>query len=195
MTKTLYRTLVITSALALVVACSKQKTANDTGVTQQPDAHPAATVPTPANESKAVDFVPKAAASDMFEVQSSQAALKMSKNADIKMFAKMMIDAHTKSTADLKAAITASGQSITPPATLPDDLQKKLDDLKASKDFDKDYVSAQVDGHQAALDLMQRYANDGDVAQIKDFATKTAPVVQDHLTQIKALKDKMDAAK
>jgi hypothetical protein len=42
---------------------------------------------------------------------------------------------------------------------------------------------------------MQTYANNGDVAQIKQFATDTAPVVQDHLTKIKAIKDKMDAAK
>ncbi len=195
MAKALYRTLVVTSALVLVVACSKQKTANDTGVTQQPDANAVTTAPNPVSQPKAPDFVAKAAASDMFEIESSKLALKMSKNADIKDFAKMMIDAHTKSTAALKAAIMASGQAITPPAALPDDLQKKLDDLKASKDFDKDYVSAQVDGHQAALDLMQGYANNGDVPQIKDFATNTAPVVQDHLTKIKAIKDKMDAAK
>jgi putative membrane protein len=195
MAKALYRTLVVTSALVLVVACSKQKTANDTGVAQQPDANAVTTAPNPVSQPKATDFVPKAAASDMFEVESSKLALKMSKNADIKDFAKMMIDAHTKSTAALKAAITASGQAITPPAALPDDMQKKLDDLKASKDFDKDYVSDQIDGHQAALDLMQGYANNGDVAQIKQFAVDTAPVVQDHLTKMKAIKDKMDAAK
>lgn len=156
-----------------------------------PDANPAATVPTPANEAAAPDFVNKAAISDMFEVQSSKLALKRSTNADVKAFAKMMIDAHTKTTAELKAAIKASGQSITPPADLDDAHKSKLDDLTKAdaKDFDKKYMDAQVDGHQATLDLMARYAKDGDVPQIKDFAAKTGPAVQQHLDKAKAIKD------
>jgi putative membrane protein len=198
MSKTLFRTLAVTSMLALsVAACSKEKKAEETGVTQQADANPAATVPTPSNEAAAPDFVTKAAVSDMFEIESSKVALERSKNAEVKAFAKMMIDAHTKSTADLKAAIAASGQTLTPPAALPDDKAKDIADLKAAdpKDFDKKYVAAQVDGHQATLDTVQRYANDGDVPAIKDFAVKLAPAVQEHLTHVKALKDKIDAMK
>jgi putative membrane protein len=195
MAKALYTALAVTSALVLTTACSKQKTANDTGVTQQPNANAVTTAPNPVSQPKATDFVPKAAASDMFEIESSKLALKMSKNADVKAFAKMMIDMHTKSTADLKAAIMASGQAITPPAALPDDMQKKLDDLKASKDFDTDYLKDQADGHQSTLDVVQAYANNGDVPQIKQFAVDLAPVVQDHLTKVKALQDKLNSAK
>ena len=90
-----------------------------------------------------------------------------------------------------QSAIAASGQSISPPAELNDDLKGKLDDLTKAdaKDFDSKYLADQVDGHQKALDLMQRYANDGDVPQIKDFATATAPAVQMHLDKAKGLKD------
>src|SRR5690606_3697148 len=128
-----------------------------------PDANPAATVPTPSNEAAAPDFVAKAAASDMFEIEAAKVAQKRSTNAEVKKFAGEMITAHTKSTADLKKAIADSGASITPPAALPDDLQGKLDDLNKAdaKDFDKNYMDNQVDAHQAALDLLQRYAQDG----------------------------------
>lgn len=154
-----------------------------------PDANPAATIPTPANEAAAPDFVAKAAASDMFEVQAAKLAQTKSSNAEVKKFAAEMIAAHTKSTADLKKAISDSGQAITPPAALPADLQSKLDDLGKSTSFDKDYMNNQVDAHQAALDLMQRYAQDGDVPAIKAFAAATAPVVQTHYDHAKTLRD------
>lgn len=185
------RSMLIVSAVALLAACGQKVDEKAAEPAQQADAHPAATIPTPANEAKAPDFVEKAALGDMFEVQSSQIALKRTKNAEIKAFAKMMVAAHTKTTADLKKAITESGQAITAPADLNDNLKGKLDDLNKAdaKDFDSKYLAAQVDGHQKALDLMQRYANDGDVAQIKAFATATAPAVQMHLDKVKGLKD------
>jgi putative membrane protein len=190
----MYRKLLITgaacAALALA-ACGKKAEDTDMAAQGTPDANPTATVPTPANEAGAPDFVAKAAASDMFEIESSKLALTRTKNADIKAFAQMMIDMHTQTTAGLKKAIADSGQPLTPPAALPADLQSKLDDLsKASDaDFDKAYMDAQVDGHQAALDLMTRYASDGDVPALKDAAAKTAPIVQEHLTKATALRD------
>jgi len=156
-----------------------------------PDANPAATIPTPSNEAKAPDFVAKAAASDMFEIEAARVARKRGAAPDVKRFASDMLDAHNRSTAALKKAIADSGAAITPPAVLPDALQGKLDDLNKAdaKDFDKTYMEGQVDAHQAALDLMQRYAQDGDVPQIKAFAAATAPVVQKHLDMARQIRD------
>ena len=52
------------------------------------------------------DFVTEAAQSDMFEIQSSEAALN-SDNAPIKSFAQKMITDHNKTSAELKAAVGA----------------------------------------------------------------------------------------
>jgi putative membrane protein len=185
------------SALALTATgCTKHQDAATASSeapasSAMPDANPTATVPTPANEAAAPDFVAKAATSDMFEMESSKIAIKRSKNPDVVAFAKMMVEAHTKTTAALKEAIKASGQAIAPPTVLTGHPQDELDGLLKTdiKDFDKKYMDDQVDGHQAALDLMARYAKDGDVAQIKDFAAKTGPAVQMHLDKAKAIKD------
>ncbi|MDQ0464882.1 putative membrane protein [Caulobacter ginsengisoli] len=174
------------AVLALsAAACSKKPE------TATPDANPAATVPTPANEAAAPDFATKAAISDMFEIAASKVALERSTNKEVKAFAQMMIDAHTASTADLKAAIAASGLTIPLPEALPQDKADAVADLQKAdaKDFDKKFMDAQVDGHQAALDLMGRYGQDGTVQAIKDFALKTGPVVQTHLDKAKAIKD------
>jgi putative membrane protein len=182
------------AALSLA-ACNKPKETEGAATPAEqaatPDANPAATIPTPSNEAAAPDFVAKAAASDMFEIQAAKLAQTRSNNADVKKFAAMMITDHTKSTAALKKAIADSGQAITPPAVLPDDLKDKLDDLNKAdaKDFDANYMDNQVDAHQAALDLLQRYAQDGDVVQIKVFASETAPVVQRHLDEARRIRD------
>src|SRR5689334_8396239 len=167
----LKRTMIAVSCLALLAACGKKAddvATNAAGneVAQQPDAHPAATIPTPANEAKAPDFVTKAAMSDMYEVAAAKIAQKRSTNAEVKKFAAEMIKAHTKTTADLKKAIAASGAAVTPPADMDDHSKDNLGKLEKAdaKDFDKKYMNDQVDAHQGALDLMQRYANDGDVA-------------------------------
>ncbi|MCI3179622.1 DUF305 domain-containing protein [Caulobacter sp. CCUG 60055] len=183
-------------ALSLAACGKKAETSNpaDGGApqaAQQPDANPAATIPTPSNEAAAPDFVAKAAAGDLYEIQASKIALTRANNAEVKKFARMMIDAHVKTTEGLKKAIAASGQAITLPAALPDDLQGKVDELNKAdaKAFDKVYVDGQVDAHQAALNLFQRYANDGTVAQLKSFAAETAPTIQNHLSLAKGLKD------
>ena len=156
-----------------------------------PDANPAATIPTPANEATAPDFVAKAAASDMFEIEAAKIAQTRAKNADVKAFAAMMITDHGKSSAALKKSIADSGQSLTPPAALPQDLQDKLADLNKAEaaDFDRAYMDNQVDAHQNTLDVLQRYANDGDVPQIKAFAAATAPTVQQHLDRARQVRD------
>jgi putative membrane protein len=182
--------LIVGAAIAaLSVAACGQKADETKGAATPaeqaatPDANPSATVPTPSDETKAATFVEKAAATDMYEIEAAKVAAKRSTNAEVKKFAAMMEKAHTKTTEDLKAAIAASGAALTPPTALPADLQDKLDDLnKASnEDFDKTYADDQVDAHQAALNLMQRYAQDGDTAAIKAFAAATAPAVQEHL--------------
>jgi len=155
-----------------------------------PDANPAATVPTPSDETKADVFAAKAADSDLFEIAAAKLAVTRSTNPAVKKFAAAMEKAHTATSAELKSAIAASGVAITLPTVLSEDMQGKIDDLTKAdaKDFDKKYADSQVDAHQSALNLLQRYAQDGDTAAIKAFAAATAPKVQEHLNMAEGLK-------
>lgn len=193
MTRHLLIAGVAVAALSLAACGQKTETKGAATPTEQaatPDANPAATVITPSNEAAAPDFVAKAGASDMFEVEAAKLAETRSKSPEVKKFAADMVAAHTKSTAALKKAIADSGQTtLAPPAVLPKDLQDKLADLGKADNFDKAYMDNQVDAHQAALDVMQRYAQDGDVPAIKGFAAATAPVVQQHLDMARKIRD------
>ncbi len=103
-----------------------------------------------------------------------------------------MVTAHTKSTSDLEAAITASALTLPLPlplpAILPPELIDRIDALGnvQASDFDKLYITQQVNAHQSALDVTQRYANDGDTPAIKAFAGGLAPMVQSHLAKARS---------
>jgi len=193
------RHLMIVSAAvaALSLAACGQKSDETKGAATPaeqaatPDANPAATIPTPSDETRADVFVAKAGANDMFEIEAAKIAAKRSTNPSIKKFAADMQKAHMKTSEDLKAAIAASGAALNTPAMLPEDMQEKLDDLNKAdaKDFDKKYADSQVDAHQAALNLLQRYAQDGDTSALKTFAAATAPKVQEHLNMAEGLKN------
>ena len=181
------------AALSLAACGQKTETKGAATPAEQaatPDANPAATIATPADEASAPVFVEKASASDLFEVEAAKLAQATSKNAEVKKFAAEMVAAHTKSTAALKKAVADANQTTLVLVTvLPADLQAKLDDLKKAANFDKAYLENQVDAHQSALNLMQRYAQDGDVPAIKAFAAATAPTVQQHYDHAKTLRD------
>jgi putative membrane protein len=175
--------LVGVAALSLTLAACNQKTDQTEAVA--PDANPAATVPTPTDETAAPAFVAKAAASDMFEIEAGKIALERSTNAEVKAFARMMVAGHTMTTADLKAAIAAAGLTLAPPATLAD-----LRGVDAAG-FDRAYMNGQVDAHQATLNLVSRYAQDGDTPQIKAAAAGMLPTIQEHLDKARTLRDSL----
>jgi putative membrane protein len=181
-------------ALALSLgACNKNNGTADanTAANATPDAHPAATIPTPANETNAQDYVTKAANADMMEVEAGKVAGERAASSDVKAFAKEMVAAHTKTTADLKSALKTANLTLTPPSALPGDMADTINDLKTvdAKAFDKKYMDLMVDAHQDALDLQTRYAKDGDNAQLKAFAASVAQKVQEHLTKAKTIRD------
>ncbi|MFZ5668425.1 MAG: DUF4142 domain-containing protein [Pseudomonadota bacterium] len=185
------RTILLAGAAALALTLGACKRTSDEAAMGAPDANPEATIPTAANEAAAPDFVAKAAEADMFTVESSRVALERSQNAAVKEFARMMVAGHTQTTADLKAAVAASGLSITTPEALPADKLSDIARLREASpaDFDRAYMDAQVAGHQATLDLMARYAQDGDNASLKAVAAAAAPAVQQHLDRAKAIRD------
>lgn len=134
------------------------------------------------------DFVKTAAMSDMFEIQSSQLAVEKG-DAKAKTFAQHMITDHQKTTADLTGLIKSGAVQVTPPTALDSGMQSKLDKLKkeSGRDFNNDYDEMQVSAHKDAVSLFQRYAKGGDNAQLKDWAGKTAPALQQHLQMAQAL--------
>jgi putative membrane protein len=143
---------------------------------------------TPATPTDAAGYIAKAGAGDLWEIESSKALLAKSGNADVKKFAQMMIDNHSKSTAKVKAAASAAGVEAAPPK-LDTDQQKMLDEIKAADaaGIDAVYLRHQRTAHDAALALHNAYATNGDTDALKKAASEIVPVVEAHHTELDKL--------
>lgn len=183
-----------TAAMISLSACSHKQAATDNGAAADNGTASSEAAATNAAAAPAVSaaqaFANTAAASDAFEIQSSQLAATNGSSKSVKAFAQRMITAHTASTAKLKAAAGSASPAIVPDATLTADQQQKLADLKSKfgAAFDSAYVDDQIAAHQAALDGLRSYSASGDVPALKDFATQLIPTITAHLNAAKGLK-------
>jgi putative membrane protein len=181
--------LFVASLAAVSVAgCKKEEVVAPDATMTTASADTAAATPAPmANPDQ--EFANAAAASDAFEIQSSQVAQEKASTAKVKTFAAQMIKAHTDSTAKLKTAASAATPAITPEPQLTAAQQQKLDGLKAKSgaDFDKAYIQAQVDAHEMTLAKLRTYAATGAVPSLKSFAAELVPIVTAHLNMANGL--------
>jgi len=192
-TMTIRTTLIASTAILALTACGRNaETAqtNTATTAQVGDTGMTTASSTPATASAAQSFANAAAASDAFEIATSEAALSKSTSASVKAFAQKMIDAHTASTAKLKTAAAEATPALTPEPALNPEQQQKLDQLKALSGtaFDQAYIAGQATGHQQTLDTLKAYAATGDTPALKTFATNMIPIVTAHLNMAKGLK-------
>lgn len=136
----------------------------------------------------AMPFVMKAGASDLYEIQSSQIALQKAQDADIRQFAQMMIDHHTKTTQQVTAAAQADGLTPPAPQLQPQQAQMiaELQRLSGAA-FDRAYVRQQRMAHEMALALHGNYAERGDMPALRQAAASAVPIVRQHLERVRAM--------
>jgi putative membrane protein len=129
------------------------------------------------------DYMQKAAMGDLYEIEASKVALARSQSADVKEFAQQMVDAHTRSSDELKARLARAGQIVELPTMLDAEHQRRLDDLKAAsaRTFDARYAAQQKEAHDQALMLHRDYAMRGSVADLKAFAADLVPKIEMHV--------------
>jgi putative membrane protein len=128
------------------------------------------------------DFVTLAAIGDMYKIEASRLA--QEKGGDpSKSFAEHAIEDHTRTSTELKAIVSSGSAKVEMPTALDSSHQRKLDKLKGAtgREFDREYVSQQVSAHQAAVSLFTRYSRDGSHPDLKRWAARTLPMLQEHL--------------
>lgn len=136
-------------------------------------------------------YVARAGGSDLREIESSQAVLATSTNAEVKRFAQMMIRHRGQSTEKVKAAALAAGLTVAPPA-LDAAQQQMLSEIQRAKaaDVDAIYEAHQKRAHDAALALYSNYAEKGYADSLKAAAREITPVVQAHRAELDRLPPK-----
>jgi putative membrane protein len=138
-----------------------------------------------------IAFAMKATHGGVAEVQMGRLAVEKASSTDVKAFGQQMVADHTKANDDLKSVAEKKGM------TLPTDMNahqqaaySKLHRLSGEA-FDHAYVSHMVRDHEEGVKEFRKEAKNGKDEEIKHFASRTLPVLQQHLDKIKSLQSNM----
>ena len=178
----LIESLILTSALAASSQATPPPRATPETRPPAPIQEPAGRTASPAAAAVPaadVAFVKKAAAGGTTEVELAKLAQQKAEHADVKAFAAKLESDHTAANRDLKEL--ASSKHITlAEAPSHGALHAKLEKLSGAA-FDKAYVAAMVDDHVKDVKAFEKVANGSGDSDIKAFAAKTLPTLQEHL--------------
>ena len=189
------RTVPVLLAALAIAGCGRSDRARDMAEAEakKTPREASVTVPAPAPVPSAADFVARASAGDLFEVQSGQLAQGRAASPEVKAFAANLVRDHTRSSQELKKAVAESGQSIGAGQAATAELQAAMTAMTAAApgEFDRAFMRAQVNAHEQALALLQAYAQDGDVPALKAYASEAAGVVLHHLKDARQLAEQV----
>lgn len=133
-------------------------------------------------------FIEEAAASGMFEVQAAQLASTRASDPNVKSFAGMLVDHHTKANQELAELAKAKGVELAaaPPRAMRRDVEKM--GKKQGQEFDTDFVrTVGIKAHEKDIKLFEKAGKDLKDPELKSFASKTLPTLQEHLAMAKKL--------
>jgi putative membrane protein len=135
------------------------------------------------------EFVTKATQGGLTEVQLGQLAVEKATDQAIKDFGQKMVTDHGKANEELKAL--ASSKNATPPVKFSRKEDSTIADLqKASgKDFDLAYAKAMLKDHKKDVKEFRDAAKDLKDPDLKAFAEKTLPVLEEHLRMAEQLQE------
>ena len=181
--------LVFTCAAALSIGCNGRHKTDDA----------VATSGTNAISTSDRNFVNDQLSGGMAEIQLGQLAKEHAASADVKQFAQMMIDDHTKASDQLKQV--ASSNAIPQQPQIDSKEQSLMDKLSKlnGPDFDKAYMKAMVDDHEKDVsDVKSRVdkdrpksSDDRVTMAVNQWAAETLPTLEHHLDSAKQIKNKL----
>lgn len=176
---------------AMPAAAQDQKMQKDPGTTTRSGSE---AQPMKGKASKLTQsFTMGAASGNTLEVESSRIALEKSQNQDVKSFAQMMIDDHTKVGEQMKTTLQNAGLQAPADKLMPkhQDMVDKLKQASTGGKFDGQYVAVQLKAHDEAINLFSNYAKNGDNAELRKFAEATLPSLEKHKTAAEDLRSKV----
>ena len=138
-------------------------------------------------------FVERAAAGGAAEVQMGQLAQQKASSSQVKVFAARMVNDHTKANEELKQLAQAKGIALpaAPPKSHHDaDKMSKL----SGAEFDRDYMAHMVADHRKTVAEFKKASESAKDTEVKAFAGKTLPTLQDHLNQAQSIQASVQSA-
>jgi putative membrane protein len=151
----------------------------------------------PANNTKTrldpKGFVAKVSLGGATEVEAGTVAATKASNADVKAFARRMVDDHSKAGHELMLLAREKGITVTDNTAAAKASLKSLEQLSGDA-FDRAYMDQMVANHEATVEIFKSQIEHGKDQAIRDWAEKTLPTVREHLELAKKTRDRLTAA-
>ncbi|WP_264551183.1 DUF4142 domain-containing protein [Flavobacterium sp. N2038] len=129
---------------------------------------------------------------NLAEIEIGKLAQQKSSNAEVKKFGKMLVDEHTKSASEVSAL--AKAKNFTLPTSLTEEGQDEYNKLseKTGVDFDKKFADMMIDGHEKAIDKLQKASKDATDNDVRLWASNNIAGLTAHLEHAKMLKQNLE---
>ena len=152
----------------------------DTGIGTNPHLR-AQSAPQPTTSSvklsqKDTSFIQKAASGGLQEVENGKMAEKQGKSADVKSIGARMVADHTRANKELTALANQKGVKV-------DTRGVRAQNIGAA-DFDRQYLKLLEMDHKNDIAEFQQEAKSGDDRDLKAWASKTLPMLKEHLAMV-----------
>jgi putative membrane protein len=132
-------------------------------------------------------FISEASQDGLAEVELGKVAQQNAASAEVKQFAQRMVDDHSKANQELETIATQLGATVPKePGGKHAKMVKELSKKNGAR-FDHEYAEDMVKDHEKAVALFEKESKKGDSDELKQFAAKTLPVLQEHLKMARAL--------
>lgn len=138
------------------------------------------------------EFAVEAADGGLMEVQLGTLALTKASSPEVKQFAQMMVDEHSKANNELKSL--AQQKNITLPTVMGDETKRKYDNLseKSGAEFDKEYMDLMVKDHKEDIEEFEEQAEESKDAEIKAWASSKVATLREHLREAERIQEGLD---
>jgi putative membrane protein len=140
----------------------------------------------------ASEFVAKAGAGGLAEVEMGEVGVQKASNGQVKAFAKRVVTDHTKANEQLVSVTKGKGLEI--PSSRSPTHKAMMDKFRAAdagKDFDRAYMEHMIKDHQVDIELFETAADDVKLdAELRAYAKNNLPTLRDHLKQAQTIESK-----
>ena len=136
---------------------------------------------------RAQDFVDKASAAGMAEIEAARLALEEGRAAEVKRFAERMIKDHTAANEDLKALASRKQLEVADAPDAMDKAKTMLLELREGENFDDAYARNQVNAHEQVVELFREASQSLDDRELQAFAKEKLPALEEHLEMARKL--------
>jgi putative membrane protein len=133
------------------------------------------------------DFIMDAAMGGMMEVELGRIAAQKGMSDSVKQFGQRMVDDHSKANEELMSLASSKGMTL--PTALDEKHQKDVTKLSAMSgaEFDRAYSKMMLSDHTKDVKEFEKQSTKGGDPDLKAFASKTLPTLQEHLQMARNL--------